>query len=375
MTAVVDVVIHTTGRDSLPLLLAALDGPPAFLPNRVMLVDDRRAPREWLPVGDVSPELQSRLEVLASGGRGAAAARNVGWQRSRATWVAFLDDDVIPCRGWHTELLRDLAKLPRDVGASQGNIRVPLPSDRAPTDRERTMRGLASARWASADIAYRRSVLRRLGGFDERFRRTYREDVDLALRARAAGFRIATGCRSVVHPVWPASRWASLSDQAVNADDALMRALHGPSWRIAAAAPSGALPEHVAITAAGLVAVAGGGLGAPLLAAGGLLAWLGGTAAFAWRRIAPGPRTPAEIVTMLATSLAIPAAAVCHRVRGEIRARTMLRRAPTSPATVDAVPFDRDEARGLPRERHAGKPRPLAGAREAVRRSAHASPS
>src|SRR5262249_59108681 len=122
------------------------------------------------------------VEVVVSGGRGPATARNRGWRASHAEWVAFLDDDVIPYRGWLTELAGDLDGLPPDVGGSQGRLFVPVPSDRAPTDRERGVRRLETARWASANIAFRTSVLARVGGFDERFPRAYREDADLALR-------------------------------------------------------------------------------------------------------------------------------------------------------------------------------------------------
>jgi hypothetical protein len=45
------------------------------------------------------------------------------------------------------------------------------------------------------------------------------------------------------------------------------------------------------------------------------------SAEFAWARIAPGPRTPAEVLRMAVTSVAIPPAACAHRLRGEWRAR------------------------------------------------------
>jgi histidinol-phosphate phosphatase family protein len=57
----------------------------------------------------------------------------------------------------------------------------------------------------------------------------------------------------------------------------------------------------------------------PRLAALTALAWVGGTAELAWRRIAPGPHTREEIVTMLLTSAAIPPTAVYHWLRGWLR--------------------------------------------------------
>jgi len=143
----------------------------------------------------------------------------------------FLDDDVVPSEGWRRDVVKDLTTVPDDVAGSQGRIRVPLRGDRAATDWERNVAGLATARWATADMAYRRDMLQRVGGFDERFPRAYREDADLALRVMAAGARLVEGRRGTDHPVPPAPWWISVRLQAGNADNALMRALHGPDWR------------------------------------------------------------------------------------------------------------------------------------------------
>ena len=335
------VVVPTVGRPSLRVLLDAL-GTPAF---PVVVVDDRAAPATALDV-------PGWAEVVPGGGRGPAAARNVGWRATGTPWVAFLDDDVLPPPTWAGDLAADLAGLGPRVAGSQGRLRVPLPAGRRPSDWERVTAGLARARWATADMAFRRSALVRVGGFDERFTRAYREDTDLALRLLAAGFELVGGRREVLHPVRPASRWVSVRAQAGNADDALLRRLHGRSWRDRAGAPPGRLPRHAAVTGAGLVALAGlSRLAASRLAASaeapawarraaaaGALAWTAGTAEFAAARIAPGPRTPAEVATMLLTSAAIPPAAVAHRLRGELAAR---RQRPL-PAADFAVLFDRD---------------------------------
>jgi histidinol-phosphate phosphatase family protein len=146
----------------------------------------------------------------------------------------------------------------------------------------------------------------------------------------------------VRHPVRPAGAWISLHLQAGNADDALMRARHGPSWREHAGIPPGCRARHLLITAAGLVALAGLALGCRRAAAAGATLWSAGTARFAWSRIAPGPRTPAEVATMVVTSLVIPPAAMGHWLRGRLG---VARRADAGPATLRrprAVLFDRD---------------------------------
>ena len=100
-------------------------------------------------------------------------------------------------------LAADLAAAGPDVAGVQGRVVVPLPADRRPTDWERNTRGLERARWATADLAYRRAALEAAGGFDERFPRAYREDADLGLRITAAGRRIVTGERSGPAPGAP----------------------------------------------------------------------------------------------------------------------------------------------------------------------------
>ncbi|MDP9393237.1 MAG: glycosyltransferase, partial [Actinomycetota bacterium] len=249
------VVVPSVGRSSLHALLrslAAQDGP---LPDAVVVVDDRREATEPLDLSDVGLQPRTTVTVLHGGGRGPAAARNTGWRATDATdteWVAFLDDDVLLPHGWAAALERDLTGVGDGVGGVQGRIEVPLPAHRAPTDWERNTAGLRDAAWATADMAYRRAALEAVAGFDERFPRAYREDADLALRVRAAGWELGRGSRHVIHPVRPADRWVSVRVQAGNADDPLMARLHGPRWRERASVPPGRRSRHVAVTAAAL---------------------------------------------------------------------------------------------------------------------------
>lgn len=125
----------------------------------------------------------------------------------------------------------------------------------------------------------------------------------------------------MTHPVRPADRWVSVRAQAGNADDPLMRARHGGSWRHDAGAPPGRRPRHVATTLAGLAGLAGLVTRRRGLALAGLAGWSLGTGELAWARIAPGPRSRGEITTMLATSAALPTAATWHWLRGVVASR------------------------------------------------------
>jgi histidinol-phosphate phosphatase family protein len=287
--------------------------------------------------GPPPQRLRSRVHVLRGEGRGPAAARNAGWRAAAGTWIAFLDDDVEVSTDWYASLAADL-DVTDDVAGSQGRIHVPLPAGRRPTDWERNVAGLEQARWATADMAYRRAALIAVGGFDERFPRAYREDADLALRVTDRGWRLVTGRRRIRHPVRPADRWVSVRLQRGNADDPLMRALHGADWRARAGVGRGRRPRHLATTAALATSLAAAATGRWRTSAAALTAWTALTGAFARERIAPGPRTRDEVVTMLATSVAIPPAAVWHWLRGWARVPAT---AGAGPETA-AVLFDRD---------------------------------
>lgn len=365
-----DVVVPTTGRASLQTLLQSLAvGGPR--PGKVLLVDDRPERDVPLLAGVRNADIPPETQVIEGAAAGPAAARNTGWRASEADWIAFLDDDVVPARNWLRALADDLEGLKPDVAGSQGRIAVPLPRDRRPTDWERNVRGLEHARWATADLAYRRSVLAAVGGFDERFTHAYREDADLGLRVTRAGQEIVRGRRTVEHPVRPVGAWTSVVLQRGNADDALMRRLHGPGWHEAAGATQGRRPRHLAITVAGIVAAAGAAAGRRPLTWLGLAAWLAGTAELARARLRPGPGTRDEVARMLATSVAIPPAATWFWLSGWARASGLLREVERAPAPQpDAVLFDRDGTIVVDVP-HNGDPRAvelMPGAREALDR-------
>jgi hypothetical protein len=340
----IDIAIPTSGRSSLADLLSALDRQRP-LPGALIVVDDRPAGAARDLTALVPRALHPSLAIARAGGRGPAAARNLGWRSSRAEWVAFLDDDVVPDPDWLARLGDDLRGLGPSVAASQGTVRVPRPA-RA-TDWERSVGGLESASYITADMAFRVEALRAAQGFDERFPRAFREDSELACRLLTAGWSIVRGTRSVVHPVPPAPRLISVERQRGNADDALMWALHGARWRQRAHAPAGRRPLHIATTAAAATGIAALLLRRGALGKAALSGWVAGTLELTIARVRPGPRTGDEIATMALTSALLPATATAHWLLGLLRWKVLSRPRPL-PTRGPLVHDEQHEAAGAP---------------------------
>jgi glycosyltransferase involved in cell wall biosynthesis len=110
---------------------------------------------------------------------GAAGARNAGLAQSTSEWAVFVDDDVTACEGWYFGLLSVLSGCTRDVVGVEGGVAA---EGRGAWDRE--VANEAGGLFLTCNIAYRSEVLKREGGFDERFNSRFPccEDHELAAR-------------------------------------------------------------------------------------------------------------------------------------------------------------------------------------------------
>jgi O-antigen biosynthesis protein len=140
--------------------------------------------------------------VVASEHRGLSAARNAGIARANGEIVAFLDDDAYPDPDW----LHYLAALLRDdrhVGVGGPNI---PPEDGFVAECVAAAPGgpihvLISDREAEhvpgCNMAFRKSALEEIGGFDEDFR-VAGDDVDVCWRLQEAGWKLGFSAGAVV---------------------------------------------------------------------------------------------------------------------------------------------------------------------------------
>ncbi len=250
--------------------------------------------------------------------RGPAAARNVGWRQAQGEIIAFTDDDCIPAPGW---LRAGLAAFRPDVVAVSGRVVMPLSG--VPTDYERNASNLERSEFVTANCFYRRSVLERIGGFDERFAEAWREDSDLLFTVieRVGGTReIAHAADAiVVHPVRPAGWGISVLQQRKNMYNALLYKKHPLLYRnrLGNVTPW----RYYLILIALLTCVAGLETGRPVFALGAATCWLALTGFFVLRRLRETSRAPEHVAEMVITSILIPPVALYWRAIGALRYR------------------------------------------------------
>ena len=214
MEPLASVVVPTRDRrDRLARLLAALGDQEHAPPFEVIVVDDASVDDTdaWLRQRHADPFV---LTVLRQPVRqGAAAARNRGWRVARAPIVCFTDDDCRPDPRWLSRLVGAFSQG-SGMDLVQGRT-IPDPDDasnRGPFSRTMVVTA-EQGFYETCNVAYRRSVLEALGGFDESFRYPYGEDTDLAWRARRTGAKTTFVDDAVVrHAVWPSDYPAHLRD-------------------------------------------------------------------------------------------------------------------------------------------------------------------
>jgi GT2 family glycosyltransferase len=186
----ISIVVPTRNRaERLRALLASLshqDGPPF----EVIVVDNASSDRTLAVVGEADAELNAHIRAIhLPQPMGPAVARNRGWRSARGELVVFTDDDVVAQPGW----LKAIADAhERDPDAVIQGRTTPDPREAHKLAAfSRSQEATGPGPWfQTCNIAYPRALLERLGGFDESFWDAAGEDTDLGWRAIEAGTRV-----------------------------------------------------------------------------------------------------------------------------------------------------------------------------------------
>ena len=212
------VVIAT--RDRPQLLARVLDALRTQHTDRafeVIVVDDGSTP----PLDESALTGLHPARLVRGNGHGPGAARNVGVTAAQAPLVLFTDDDTVPDPDWVEAACSYMDGHPDMVGA-EGPVSSPpfdpLYAHSVVVDHP--------GRYVTCNIAYRRDVLDRIGGFDERIPTPHCEDLDLAYRAEALGEIGYAEAMQMVHPPRPQSLRALIARARMASSEVLLFERH-----------------------------------------------------------------------------------------------------------------------------------------------------
>ena len=211
----ISVVIPTLGRPGLlRRVLDRLDAQTAA-PGSFEVVVVADAAEERLDEVDAAAAGRGYDARGLSGHRpGASAARNTGWRAARARLVLFLDDDVLPEPALVAEHLAWHRAHAEDEVGVLGHVRWADELRVTPFMRwlEHGIQfdypnivGVEAGwgRFYTANASVKRALVERAGGFEEDALPFGYEDLDLALRMHAHGFRLLYNRAAVAEHLHP----------------------------------------------------------------------------------------------------------------------------------------------------------------------------
>ena len=212
----VSVVVATKNRsDSLRKLLHRLVN-QTYQDFDVAIIDDGSEPGHAEKNRDYCNCASKNISVkyFHTKAAGVAAARNYGISKCTGEIIACTDDDCLPSHDWISSAIKyfDDSRIAgiegliiSDVDPSQhGRYKI--------VSNERFLSGKSCfyAGFMTANMFYRRSVLEKVGGFDEKFRLPFREDSDIAWRVLKHGQIPFASDVVVLHPAKKHHRWDPL---------------------------------------------------------------------------------------------------------------------------------------------------------------------
>jgi len=192
------VPFHNARKTIGPLLNSLLNQAYPKEKFEIILVDDGSNDGTVSELNKLLSEIDSpKVQIFQNEiKKGPANARNKGIIESRGEIVALTDSDTIPDVSWLENIVRGFDG--EDVGGVRGETTtdnyVLFPVRMAPLDMKNG--------YKTCNMAYKRETLFRVGLFDEKFRKPFGEDGDLAHRILDLGLKIADApTAKVLHPI------------------------------------------------------------------------------------------------------------------------------------------------------------------------------
>ncbi len=185
----------------------------------------------------------SRVRAFVrSGPNGFCYAVNLGMREARGRLLLLLNNDVEPAPGALRAMAEAGGRAPPDVCAVVPRILRPDGSDEGGCS-IRLRRGLPLVDLQGRGVPYpsgacslfTRDAWKSLGGLDPRFAPIYWEDVDLGLRARRQGMRVARLPGAAVHHQHAATMGSSPASSALRERNRFLLAALSPlpaGWRL-----------------------------------------------------------------------------------------------------------------------------------------------
>lgn len=197
----VSVIIPTYNREDF-LINLIKDLNKQDYPNFEVIIVDQGEKYLLSSIEKIISSLKIKIKYLHTQQRGASRARNIGLRNSRGDPIIFLDDDVtIPKNNFISEHIkcysnekiggvsgRVIEKIKKPARGEVGKIFpiICVPGGKADGNEftfVNTVKGM--------NMSFRRSVLEKIGGFDERFGfPSIYEETDVSLKIRRAGYKI-----------------------------------------------------------------------------------------------------------------------------------------------------------------------------------------
>lgn len=192
----ISVVVLTFNRNDFlrECLASILTGQPS-LPDEIIIVNAGAQDVE-MPVKPYRGRGVD-IKVVLTDNRSVTYNRNVGIRTSSGDLVAFTDDDCAVCPGWIEKYL-EAFRQNDNIGSAGGGFIDINPDRLAKRLEEMSMkiRGYYNSRntpfchyFQTANVCYSRKALESIGLFDEDFKRTAGEDLEVGLKLLLAGYQ------------------------------------------------------------------------------------------------------------------------------------------------------------------------------------------